>query len=193
MTTVNDTWSELTARMREFADLSNVNALLGWDQETYMPLRGSDARARQMATMRVIRHEMLVNPRLGELLDRAGDEPLDRPRQEMVRLLRRDRDRAVKLPPEFVRRLALAEGRGAVAWRVAREEGDFALYQPALEEIIAAKRDEADLVGYDGERYDALLDQFEPGMRVARLEPLLASLRAELGELLAAIVAAPAA
>ena len=73
MTTVDDTWSELTARMREFADLSNVNALLGWDQETYMPLRGSDARARQMATMRVIRHEMLVDPRLGELLDRAGD------------------------------------------------------------------------------------------------------------------------
>ena len=109
----------------------------------------------------------------------------------MVRLLRRDRDRALKLPPEFVRRLALAEGRGAVAWRVAREEGDFALYEPALEEIIAAKRDEADLVGFDGERYDALLDQFEPGMRVARLEPLLASLRAELGELLAAIVAAP--
>jgi len=127
MTTVDDIWTELTARMRGFADLSNVNALLGWDQETYMPLRGSDARARQMATMRVIRHEMLVNPRLGELLDRAGDEPLDRPRQEMVRLLRRDRDRAVKLPPEFVRRLALAEGRGAVAWRVAREEGDFAL------------------------------------------------------------------
>jgi carboxypeptidase Taq len=97
----------------------------------------------------------------------------------------------LKLPPEFVRRLALAEGRGAVAWRVAREEGDFALYEPALEEIIAAKRDEADLVGFDGERYDALLDQFEPGMRVARLEPLLAPLRAELGELLAAIVAAP--
>ena len=72
MTTVDDTWSELTARMREFADLAHVNALLGWDQETYMPLRGGDARARQMATMRVIRHERLVNPRLGELLDRAG-------------------------------------------------------------------------------------------------------------------------
>ena len=98
MTTVDDTWSELTARMRGFADLSNVNALLGWDQETYMPLRGSDARARQMATMRVIRHEMLVNPRLGELLDRVGDEPLDRPRREMVRLLRRDLVEVIELP-----------------------------------------------------------------------------------------------
>jgi carboxypeptidase Taq len=190
-TAVSDSWAQLAARMRESADLSHVVALLGWDQEALMPLRGSDARARQMATMRVIRHERLVDPVLGDLLERVASEDLDRPRREMVRLLRRDRDRAMRLPPEFVRRLALAEGRGAVAWRKAREESDFALYEPALEEIIAAKRDEADLVGFDGERYDALLDDFEPGMRVERLEPLLASLRNDLGELLAEIVAAP--
>ena len=95
----------------------------------------------------------------------------------MVRLLRHERDRAVKLPPEFVRRLALAEARGAVAWREAREEGDFALFQPALEELVAAKRDEADVVGHDGERYDALLDSYEPGMRVARLTPVLRAAR----------------
>ncbi|MDX6523483.1 MAG: carboxypeptidase Taq [Gaiellales bacterium] len=189
--TTTDTWSELVARMREFSDLAHTTSLLGWDQETQMPLRGGDARARQMATMRVVRHERLVDPRLGELLQQAAAEPLDQPRQSMVRWLARDRDRAVKLPPKFVRRLALAEGHGVNAWRVAREEGDFGLFRPALEEVIAAKREEADLVGFEGERYDALLDRYEPGMRVVRLEPLLMSLRDELAGLLAAIVAAP--
>src|SRR5436190_2157024 len=176
--------------MREFADLGHVTSLLGWDQETYMPLRGGDARARQQATLRVMRHERMVDPRLGELLDRAEDEQLDPARAAMVRILRRDRTRAMQLPPPFVRRLALAEGRGVNAWRVAREEGDFNLYRPALEQVVALKREQADLIGYEGERYDALLDQYEPGMRVARLEPLLLMLRDELQELLSEIVAA---
>ena len=166
--------------MREFADLAHVNALLGWDQETCMPLRGGDARARQQATMRVMLHERMVDPRLGELLDRAEDEQLDPARAAMVRILRRDRPRAMQLPPAFVRRLALAEARGVNAWRTARQEGDFDLYRPALEQVIALKREQADLIGYEGERYDALLDQYEPGMRVARLEPLLMQLRDEL-------------
>jgi carboxypeptidase Taq len=187
---VTDTWTELSARMREFADLGHVTALLGWDQETCMALRGGDARARQQATMRVMLHERMVDARLGELLDRAEDEQLDPARAAMVRILRRDRLRAMRLPPSFVRRLALAEGRGVNAWRVAREESDFDLYRSALEQVVALKREQADLIGYEGERYDALLDQYEPGMRVARLEPLLLQLRDELQELLSAIVAA---
>jgi carboxypeptidase Taq len=188
MVTATDTWSELRARMREFADLGHVSSLLGWDQETYMALRGGDARARQQATMRVIHHERLSDPRLGDLLDRADEGDLDRAQAAMVRELRRDRDHAVRLPLAFVRRMALAEGRGSNTWRRAREENNFELYRPALEEVIAVKREEADLLGYEGERYDALLDLYEPGMRVKRLEPLLAALRSELGTLLARIV-----
>ncbi len=190
MATVTDSWTELSARMREFADLGHVTALLGWDQETCMALRGGDARARQQATMRVLFHERMVDPRLGELLDRAEDTELDPARAAMVRILRRDRGRALQLPPPFVRRLALAEGRGVNAWRAARQEGDFAVYRSALEQVVSLKREQADLIGYEDERYDALLDQFEPGMRVRRLEPLLLQLRDELGELLSAIVAA---
>jgi carboxypeptidase Taq len=190
MVTATETWSELRARMREFADLRHVSSLLGWDQETYMALRGGDARARQQATMRVLHHERLLDPRLGDLLDRVEAEELDLPRAAMVRELRRDRDHAVRLPAAFVRRMALAEGRGSNTWRRAREDNNFELYRPALEEVIAVKREEADLLGYEGERYDALLDLYEPGMRVRRLEPLLSVLRTELGTLLQRIVEA---
>ncbi len=184
-------WEQLAAQMRELFDLYHMASLLGWDREVCMSLQGADARARQMATLRVIRHERLTDPRLEDLMGSLAGQELDAPRREMLRLLRRDRDRALRLPADFVRRLGLAEARGAVAWRIAREEGDFALLQPALEEVIAAKREEADLVGLDGERYDSLLDPYEPGMRVARLEPLLRSLRSELVALFAAIKDAP--
>jgi carboxypeptidase Taq len=183
-------WDALLADIREFTDLDHTVSLLEWDKEVCMSLRGGDARARQIATMRVIRHERLTDPRVDELIDEVSAEPLDRPKREMLRLLRRDRDRAKRLPAEFVRRQGLAEARGAIAWRIAREEGDFSHYQPALEEVIAVKREEAALVGLDGEAYDSLLDVYEPGMRVSRLEPLLQALRDELVTLLGEIEAA---
>ena len=108
----------------------------------------------------------------------------------MVRNPRRRHERAVKLPVEFAQRMAFAESRGSTIWRVARSENDFASFLPALEEIIELKREEAELVGYDGEAYDALLDEFEPGMTAARLEPLLGELRDETLSLLGEIQAA---
>ena len=156
-----------------------------------MALQGADARGRQAAIMGVVRHERLTDPALGDLLEQAAAEELDESRAAMVRNLRRDRDRAVKVPAQLIRRLAIAQARGSTAWRVARAEADFELFRPALEEVIAAKREEAAAIAVDGERYDALLDVYEPGMRVTTLEPLLGGLRDELTALIARIGDAP--
>ena len=94
--------------MRELADLWRTSALLSWDQQTMMPPRGAEGRARATATLRVISHQKLVDPALGELLDEAAADSLDPPRAAMVRVLRRERDQSVRLPDDFVRRLALA-------------------------------------------------------------------------------------
>jgi len=192
MTTATETWTDLESRMRDLSALARVSSLLNWDQETYMALQGADARGRQAAIMGVVRHERLTDPALGDLLEQAAVEQLDEGRAAMVRNLRRDRDRAVKVPAQLIRRLAIAQARGSTAWRVARAEADFELFRPALEEVIAAKREEAAAIAVDGERYDALLDVYEPGMRVTTLEPLLGGLRDELTALIARIGDAPA-
>ena len=74
---------------------------------------------------------------------------------------------------------------------MAREQRDFSLFQPYLEEMVALKREQADLLGYEGERYDALLEDYEPGMRTAQVEPMFAGLTGELSALLGEILAAP--
>jgi|RhiMetdeSRZDD1v2_1073273.scaffolds.fasta_scaffold173731_2 carboxypeptidase Taq len=191
MTTATETWTDLESRMRDLSALARVSSLLNWDQETYMALQGADARGRQAAIMGVVRHERLTDPALGDLLEQAAAEELDESRAAMVRNLRRDRDRAVKVPAQLIRRLAIAQARGSTAWRVARAEADFELFRPALEEVIAVKREEAAAIAVDGERYDALLDVYEPGMRVTTLEPLLGGLRDELTALIARIGDAP--
>src|SRR5690349_21853510 len=133
-----------------------------------------------------------VRPRLGELLAWASDAPgLTSDQRAMARVLTQERDRAVKLPRTLVKALAEAQSQGLQAWREAREERRFARFQPALSRLLALRREQADAYGHGGERYDALLDEYEPGMRVARLGPVLASLRDTLIRLVGALQAAP--
>ncbi len=185
-----EAWPELEEHMHRLADLGRMSALLSWDQQTLMPRRGAEARARAVATLRVIRHRHLTDPHLGDLLGRAPSWGLDEPRAAMVRVLTHDRERAVRLPDDFVRRLALAGSRGQAVWEDARAARDWDRFRPCLKEMVALKREQADLLGHDGEAYDALMDGYEPGMRTARVEPLFATLADELQTLLGAIAAA---
>ncbi|WP_375761482.1 carboxypeptidase M32 [Corallococcus exercitus] len=185
-----DTW--LRSRMHELNDLNSVINLASWDREVYLPSKAASARAQQLATVQALHHERLVDPRLGEALARAAEggpdfEALTPDERAMVRVLTRERDRAVRLPARLVTALAEAQGEGLQAWREARTTKRFERFQPALEALLALRREQADAQGHDGERYDALLEGFEPGMRVKRLTPVLTALRGSLIPMVAAL------
>ncbi|MCU0695875.1 MAG: carboxypeptidase M32 [Myxococcaceae bacterium] len=177
----------LLNRIHELRDLAGVINLATWDQETYMPRKAEAARASQLSTLQGLYHERLVDPRVGEWL--ASLTPSTADEQALVRVLTRERDRAVKLPSSLVKALAEAQSHALGAWREAREQQAFRLFQPKLETLVRLRREQADALGHDGERYDALLEGYEPGMRVARLSPVLSSLVTKLEPLVAAIEA----
>jgi carboxypeptidase Taq len=178
---MTDTWDAFAARMQEQSDLGGVMGLLGWDEQTMCPPGGRGARAHHGATIAAIAHQRLVDPAYGEAIEAAAALPdLSVAQQAMVREARRARDTATKLPEEFVRALAQQRSATNQAWEHARETKRFEDYRPALEQLMRLKIEEADLLKGDGTRYDALLDDFEPGMRLERLEPLFASLRERL-------------
>ncbi|WP_426736217.1 carboxypeptidase M32 [Myxococcus faecalis] len=174
-----DTW--LLSRMQELKDLQGLIGLATWDQETYLPSKAGPARAQQLSTLQGLHHERLVDPRLGEALSKASVEPgLTEDEQAMVAVLQREREREVRVPAALVRALAEAQSHGLHAWREARKERRFARFQPALQRLLSLRREQADAYGHDGERYDALLEGYEPGMRVSRLTPVLTALREQL-------------
>ncbi len=178
---VDPTFPKLLARMQELRDLSGIIGLATWDQETYLPIKAEPARASQLATLQGIYHERLVDPALGGLLtEAAGQAALTFDQQAMVRELTWERERAVRVPAALVRELAEAQSHGLSAWREARRKNDFALFRPSLERLLTLRRAQADAYGHQGVRYDALLEGYEPGMRVARLTPVLEDLKAKL-------------
>ncbi len=173
--------------MHELKDLGGILGLLSWDQETYLPSRAGPARASQLATLQGLYHQRLVSPEVGEWLERAERGELDADTRAMLKVFRRERDHSVRVPESLVRALAEAQSVGLQTWREARAERDFTRFAPALERLLELRRDQADAIGHGGERYDALLDHFEPEMTSARLLPVLERLRAALVPLVDAL------
>lgn len=177
-------YEELIRRMREETLLTSCEALLEWDEETYMPPGGVENRSEQMALIAGLLHDRGSDPRLGELLaavegsDLLAD-PLS-PAAVNIRELRREYDREVRLPRRLVEQVARTTALAQKAWARARTESDFAAFAPWLQKIVELKRAEAECVGYADEPYDALLEDHEPGMTTRNLSRLFNALRKEL-------------
>lgn len=185
--TTEQGYSELIQRVREASVLASCGSVLGWDESTYMPRNGSGWRGEQMALLARLGHEMITAPRVGELLAGLNGAALDEGRAANVREIRRAYDRAVKVPAALVEELARVTTLAQTAWRDARKGSDFALFRPPLERIVALLREKADAIGHGGNRYDALLDEFEPGATAAEVTAVFAALRADLVPLMRAI------
>jgi carboxypeptidase Taq len=185
-----EVYEEFITLVREIGRLESIAQLLDWDGETYMPKGGLTVRAEQLALIAELAHERRSGPKLGELLaklDGCFEEPAA---AANVRETRRSYDRAVKVPLDLVGRLSRATTMAKEAWGRAREQSAFAIFAPHLEELLRLKRQVADCVGYQGERYDALMDEFEPGMTCREVGGIFASLRGPLAEFMRRLVAA---
>jgi carboxypeptidase Taq len=169
--------------VKEIHDLGCAEELLAWDQQTFMPPKGAEARASQMAVLAGVRHDRLAGDRMAELLaalDESEKGGLDPDARVNVREVRRLHERARKVPAELVRELAKLQSLGQNAWVRARKESDFPSFAPWLEKILAVKRRIADAIGYEGSRYDAFLDEFEPGATTAEIASLFGELKKAL-------------
>jgi carboxypeptidase Taq len=182
---------QLRENLAEVSDLNRAAAELGWDQETYMPPGGVRARAEQLATLRRISHVRFTSDEVGALLDTlaeatAGDDPASDD-ASLVRVTRRDYDKARKLPPELVAEISRASALARPAWIEARKKSEFSIFAPFLQTNIDLNKRVADTLGYDEHPYDALIDRSEPGMTAAQLRVLFDELKAAIVPLVRAI------
>ena len=179
---------ELLDRLDEVAQLQGAAALLSWDQATYMPTGGAETRGRQLATVTRLAHEKFVAPQIGSLLDRleAYLPDLD-PHSFEARLItvtRFDFERATRVPGDFLAQLERHASRGYQLWARARPANDFGIVSDHLERTVELSRLYSSFFGGYEHVADALIDESDRGMTVARLRPLFGQLRSELLPLL---------
>ena len=187
---MGDDLSVLRERLAELSDLSRTALVLGWDQRVSMPPRGTEARAEALATLGRIAHERFTDPEIGRLLDRLtpfGESlPYDSDDASLIRVTRRDWEKARRVPADLRVELTRAAARGHQAWVEARRNNDFASFLPVLRTNIELKRRYVACFDPADSPYTPLLDDYEPGMETAEVREVFAVLRPALTELVAA-------
>ena len=170
--TLESTWT----RLHHFGHLQ---AIAGWDQAANMPPKGVEARAAALSEMAALLHRMRTDPALPEQIERAEQEPLSETQRANLREMRREWRASNALPEDLVQRRQLATSRCEHAWRSQRPANDWAGFLPNLKQVLEIAREEAALLSEQMgvSRYDALMDQFEPGMTTAQLDQVFGEVR----------------
>jgi carboxypeptidase Taq len=185
----------LKTLLAEVTDLEKVKSLLSWDQQTYMPPGGAEARGNQLATLSSISHQKFTVDEIGTLLDDLEKEfKGSDPESDEVRFLevvRHKYDRERLVPSDFVSEQAIVASKAYEAWVKARENSDFSIFLPHLEKIVALKQRYVSFFPPSDHPYDVLLDGFERGMKTAEVMAIFNSLRPQQVELVHAISEKP--
>ena len=193
--TIEAKLAELKRRLMEIGDLNFASAVLSWDQATYMPPGGATARGRQTAMLSKLAHEKSIDPAFGRLLNALephGEKlPYDSDDASLIRVVRRDFEKAIRLPSEYVERVSAHSSASYVAWTKARPANDFAAMRPYLEKNVELSREYADYFAPYERITDPMIDDYDAGMTTASVLTLFAALRRELVPIVRAIGAQP--
>ena len=194
---MEEKYNQLKDRLVEIDDLNSAGALLYWDQSTYMPPGGATARGRQLATLGRLAHEKFIDSAIGRLLDdlKPYEESLsyDSDEASLIRVTRREYEKAVKVPPSFTARLSGHASESYEAWALARPKDDFSAVQANLEKTLDLSRELADFFpGYEHVA-DPLIDFADYGMKASSVRVLFKELRERLVPIGAATTAQPLA
>ena len=169
--------------------LDSVSALLEWDMETYMPLGSSVQRGFALAQTQLIKQE-----RMNQLVNLAARAEklvgLNDFEKGFVRVLKRDVDYYVKVPPKLLEDLIRTSTEGTVVWRDARKKSDFSMFQPYLEKMVGLKREEAEKLGYKRHPYDALMDRYEEGLTTNDVDRVFSTMASALKGILDKVMSA---
>jgi carboxypeptidase Taq len=184
---------QLKQHLADVVHLQHAAAVLGWDQQCFMPPGGAEARAEQLAVLSRLAHEKFTTDETGKRLQEAAAEvkslSYDSDEAALVRVAQHDYDLATRIPTALVEEIARTTSQAHEVWAKARADKRFADFAPMLEKIFDLMRQQAQALGYKDRMYDALLDQYEPNMKTADVERLFGDLRQELVPFVAAVFA----
>jgi carboxypeptidase Taq len=186
---VGDALAQLKERLSRITDLERIARVLSWDQQTMMPAAGAAHRADHMATLRRLSHEIMIDGETGRLLEelRPLEDSLEPDSDDaaLIRRTRRDHERAVRVPADLRADMARAAAEARPVWVKAKTASDYALFRPALERNLELRLRYVECFDDADERYDVLLDDFEPETTSAQVRETFDELKPELSRLIA--------
>lgn len=183
---------QLKAKLGEVVDIGYAASVLSWDQQVNMPAGGSEARGHQLATLSKIAQEKLISDEVGRLIEDLKQEfdGADTDEAALVRVAARNYDKAKRIPPSYIAERAIVTAKAFEAWKEARSKSDFSIFQPHLENVVELIHKYVSFFPEVDHPYDALLDDYERGMKTSDVKAIFDGLRPKQVELIKAIASA---
>ncbi len=180
MATTTETYERFLEHVRQLHYVSDAGSVLQWDQQVMMPEGGTPARAKQSSALSTLHHDLLTDDQLGAWLDELDAADLDDEQRAVVREVRRDHERAVRVPSDLVERISEASSNALPVWEEAKAEDDFGMFADTLEEMVELRREYAAAIDPDRDPYEVLFEEYEPYLGIDTAEDVLTTLRDEL-------------
>src|SRR3989344_175930 len=184
-------YEELVRMVKEAGVLGSVLEVLGWDHEVMMPPSAIALRGAQLAVVESLAHKLKTDPRIGELLIAIDRKALTPEEAANMQEIERSYERSVRVPASLVEEKSSLDIQSNEAWKKAREENNFALFLPFLEQEVDVTRRMAGYIDPSADPYQVLLNEFEPDISVIELNVLFAEIKATVVPLVEAISRQP--
>lgn len=185
-------YQQLEQEFKRLHAFQGAAGILRWDAAVMMPRGSADVRGEQLAAVETEAHSILTSPRVARLLERAdaNSQGLEDWQVANLREMRRERERAIATPQNLISRMAKATSRAEVKWLEAKEKSDFKLFAPHLEEVTSLVRDKGGILGkaLNLDPYDALVDEFSPGLTSAEIDVVFTTLGRRLPGLIHEVI-----
>ena len=181
------TYEQFLTHVERYHYVGDAAGYLNWDQQVMMPEGGTPARSKQSSVLSTLKHDLLTDDDLSGWLDELADADLDAEQDAVVREVRREHERAVRVPPELVERLSEASSAAIPVWEEAKADASFEAFEETLAELVELRREYAEAIDPDRDPYAVLVEEYEPYLDIETIEAVLERLGEELPPLIDAV------
>ena len=182
-----EAYRALVEHVKRLTYVGDAAGVLGWDQQVMMPEAGTPARAKQQSALSTLQHELLTDEDVGMWLEALDGADLTPEQAALVREVRRDHERAVKVPEDLVERISEATSNALPVWEQAKADSDWDAFEDTLAEIVELRREYAAAIDPDRDPYEVLFEEYEPYLGLDTAERVLDRLAEELPSLIDAV------
>ncbi|OIJ11215.1 carboxypeptidase M32 [Anaerobacillus alkalilacustris] len=181
--------------VKTMSSYNEAISLMYWDLRTGAPKKGVEQRSETIGTLSTDVFNMSVSEEMGEYLQALSNPEakgeISDITKKLVEECKRDYEKNKKIPPEEYKEFIILTSKAETIWEEAKEKADFDSFAPYLEKIVAYLRKYVERIGYEGNKYNALLDDYEPGITVEVLDRVFGELREKLVPLVKAVTESP--
>lgn len=187
----NDPYKRAAEKFSTAAKLESIRMLINWDAQTHMPSGGAWARGEQAGALVEVSGDLIGTEEIGDLLGEAETyaAALTPAERANLREMKRLWERAVAVPSD----LLIARERMIQplrkAWVVAKRENDFDAFARGFKPLLDAQKEIAAALGeaLGLAPYDAMIEDRDPGITTALIDPIFDDLAVSLPPIIEAV------